>query len=200
MAADTVAVSCWLFTNVVASASLFQFTVAPEIKPVPLTVRVKAEPPGATLAGTSGCWINGADIGTPEPDMNTSCSPPMALSKKFSHALRVPTTLGLKVIVTVQAFVGAMTAPVQVLALLAKSLGFVPVIETLEMERLAVPVLVTVAVKAALVTPEGRLPKLKLPGDKLAIGSIPVPVRVTTAGVLKALSLRLSVALWLPIE
>ena len=53
-AAGTVAVSCELLTNVVASGVPFQLTVAPETKPVPLTVNVKSGPPGATAEGTSG--------------------------------------------------------------------------------------------------------------------------------------------------
>ena len=38
-------------TNVVALADPFQFTTASEAKPVPLTVRVKAEPPAVALDG-----------------------------------------------------------------------------------------------------------------------------------------------------
>src|SRR5438093_12620278 len=58
-AAGTVAVSCELLTNVVASGVPFQLTVAPETKPVPLTVSVKSGPPGATAEGTSGWLTNG---------------------------------------------------------------------------------------------------------------------------------------------
>ena len=50
----TVAVSFEPLTNVVAKGVAFQFTAAPETKPVPGTVRVKSPPPGATLMGTSG--------------------------------------------------------------------------------------------------------------------------------------------------
>ena len=53
-AAGTVAVSCELLTKVVVSGMPFQLTVAPETKPVPLTVSVKSGPPGATAEGTSG--------------------------------------------------------------------------------------------------------------------------------------------------
>jgi len=52
--AGTVAVNCELLTKLVASATLFQFTFEPETNPVPLTVRVKLGPPGATALGTSG--------------------------------------------------------------------------------------------------------------------------------------------------
>ena len=40
--AGTDAVSCVALTNFVVSGELFHTTVAPEVKPVPLTVRVKA--------------------------------------------------------------------------------------------------------------------------------------------------------------
>jgi hypothetical protein len=49
-----VAVNCEAFTNVVARGLPFQFTVDPETKPVPFTVRVNVGPAGATLAGING--------------------------------------------------------------------------------------------------------------------------------------------------
>jgi hypothetical protein len=49
--AATVAVTCVLLTNVVASAVPFHCTVAPDRKPVPLTVRVKPDPPAFAEAG-----------------------------------------------------------------------------------------------------------------------------------------------------
>jgi hypothetical protein len=50
-AAGTDAVSCVALTKVVASAVPFQSTIAPEMKPVPLTERVNAAAPGAADAG-----------------------------------------------------------------------------------------------------------------------------------------------------
>jgi hypothetical protein len=47
----TAAVSCVALTKVVVSAVPPQFTVAPEIKFVPFTVRVNAEPPAVAAAG-----------------------------------------------------------------------------------------------------------------------------------------------------
>jgi hypothetical protein len=58
-APGTTAVSCELLTKVVASGAVFQSTVAPETKPVPLTVRVIPWLPGAALAGTKGWVTNG---------------------------------------------------------------------------------------------------------------------------------------------
>jgi hypothetical protein len=53
----------------------------------------------------------------------------------------------------VQVLLGVTVAPEQVSALLAKLLAFVPPIVTVEMLRLAVPLLVTVSAWAALVVP-----------------------------------------------
>ena len=67
-----------------------------------------------------------------------------------SVLLRVYAAIGVKVTLIVQAPLGVIVAPVQVSALLARSLAFVPPIVTVEMVRLAVPVLVTVTVWGAL--------------------------------------------------
>jgi hypothetical protein len=74
-----------------------------------------------------------------------------ALSVKVNVPLRAPVAAGVNVTLTVQVLLGVTVAPVQVSALLAKSLAFVPPIATVEMVRLAVPVLVTVSVRGALV-------------------------------------------------
>src|SRR5215472_17203486 len=50
--AGTSAVSCRLFTKVVERAVPFKFTVAPERKPAPFTVRVKPGPPGPAASVT----------------------------------------------------------------------------------------------------------------------------------------------------
>jgi len=59
----------------------------------------------------------------------------------------------VNVTLTAQVLVGVTVAPVQVSALLAKSVGFVPPIAAVEMVRLPVPTLVNVSVCAALVAP-----------------------------------------------
>ena len=86
----------------------------------------------------------------PVPLKLTVCGLLGALSVKFSEALRLPAADGVNVTLTVQVPLGVTVAPVQVSALLAKSLAFVPPIVTVEMVRLAVPVLVTVTLCAAL--------------------------------------------------
>jgi hypothetical protein len=89
-------------------------------------------------------------VASPVPVKLTVCGLLEALSAKFSEALRLPVADGVNVTLTVQALLGATGAPVQASALLAKSLAFVPPIVTVEIVRLAVPVLVTVSVWAAL--------------------------------------------------
>ena len=54
-----VAFSWDLVTNVVVRVFPFQFTTAPETKPVPLTVKVNPAPPGLAASGTSGWLIRG---------------------------------------------------------------------------------------------------------------------------------------------
>ena len=49
--AGTAAVSCVVEIKVVASGLPFQVTVLAAVKPVPLTVRVNAGPPGETVEG-----------------------------------------------------------------------------------------------------------------------------------------------------
>jgi hypothetical protein len=87
----------------------------------------------------------------PVPLRLTVCGLLAALSLIESVAVRLPVAEGLKVTLTAQVPLGITVAPVQVSALLAKSLAFVPPIVTVEMLRLPVPVLVTVSAWAGLV-------------------------------------------------
>jgi hypothetical protein len=88
--------------------------------------------------------------GTPVPVRLTVCGLPLALSAILSEALRLPIGMGVNVTLTVQALLGVTVAPVQASVLLAKSLAFAPPTVTVEMVRLAVPVLVRVSVWAVL--------------------------------------------------
>jgi len=106
-----------------------------------LNVRLLGETPATGAAAT------------PVPVKLTVCGLPLALSVKLSEALRLPVADGVNVTLTVQVLLGVTVAPVQVSALLAKLLAFVPPIVTVEMLRLPVPLLVTVSAWAALVVP-----------------------------------------------
>lgn len=59
LVAGTFACSCPWLMNVVANELPSKSMVEVERKPVPLTVSVNAEPPGAIELGTSGCVRNG---------------------------------------------------------------------------------------------------------------------------------------------
>ena len=98
------------------------------------------------------------------------------MSVKFSEALRLPVADGLNVTLTVQVLLGVTATPEQVSALLAKLLAFVPPIETVEMLRLAVPLLVTVTVCGALVAPTFCGLNVRLVGEKVT-GGAAIPVR-----------------------
>jgi hypothetical protein len=117
---------------------------------------------------------------------------------KTSEALKLPVVAGVNVTLTAQVMVGATVAPVQVSALLAKSLGFVPPIAAVEMFRLLVPVLVTVTVWAVLVVLASWV-KVKPGAEKLTAGAVPVPLKVTVCGLPLALSVKTSEALKLPV-
>ena len=108
---------------------------------------------------------------TPVPVKLTICGLALALSVKLSEALKLPIEDGVNVTLTVQVLLGVTVAPVQLSALMAKSLTFVPLIVTDEMVRLAVPVLVTVSGWAGLVVLVGWLAKLKLEAEKLTAGA-----------------------------
>jgi hypothetical protein len=99
--------------------------------------------------------VGGADkltvVPVPVPLKLTVCGLFAALSLIESVAVRLPVAEGVNVTLTVQVLLGMTVAPVQVSALLAKSLAFVPPSVTVEIVRLAVPVLVTVSAWAALV-------------------------------------------------
>jgi len=82
----------------------------------------------------------------PVPLRATLCGVSGALAVMVSVPMRVLPAVGAKVTPTAQVPLGVTVAPVQVSALLAKSLAFAPPIVTLEIVRFAVPVLVTVSI------------------------------------------------------
>jgi len=131
-----------------------------------IAVRVRLAPPvlvsvtvceGLVVPIGSDGKVGGADKLTtgpvPVPLKPTVCGLPLALSAKLSEALRVPVADGVNVTLTVQVLLGVTVAPVQVSALLAKSLAFVPLIVTVETLSAALPVLLRVTVCDALVVP-----------------------------------------------
>ena len=74
----------------------------------------------------------------------------------------------------------------------------VPVIETSEMVKAAVPVLVSVTVCGALVVLTSCVAKVRVVGESVTVGAIPVPVRLTVCGLPGALSVTLTVPVRVP--
>ena len=112
----------------------------------------------------------------PVPLSAMVCGLPLALSVKFSEALRLPAADGVNATLTAQVPLSVTVAPEQVSALLAKSLAFVPPNVTVETVRLAVPVLVTATVCGVLVAPTFCGLNVRLVGEK-ETGGAAIPVR-----------------------
>ena len=89
----------------------------------------------------------------------TLCGLPVALSEMLTDALREPVAVGANVTLIEQVPPAATVAPAQVSAVFEKSLAFVPPIVTVEMVRLALPLLVRVTLCAVLVEPTLSEPK-----------------------------------------
>jgi hypothetical protein len=117
----------------------------------------------------------------PVPVKLTDCGLLEALSVKFSEALRLPAAVGVKVTLRVQVLLGVTVAPVQVSALVAKSPEFVPPSVTVEIIKLAAPMLVTVSVWGALGLPTLCAPNVRLVGEKLTQGTMPDEIFATNA-------------------
>ena len=109
----------------------------------------------------------------PVPVSDTVCGLPLALSATESEPVRVPVAVGLKVTLIVQLAPAATLVP-QVLVS-EKS----PVVEMLVMLRVAVPVLVSVTVSAALLVPSTVTGKVRLVGESVTAGAPLVTVCVT---------------------
>jgi hypothetical protein len=131
---------------------------------------------------------------TPVPERLTVWGVSAALSLIVRVASREPVAEGVKVTPTEQVALGAMLAPEQPSAVLAKSAALLPPRLTVLIFKAVVPLLVTVTVCAALVVPTGWLPKPRLVADRLTAGATPVPERLTVWGVSAALSLIVRVA------
>src|SRR5437763_12598789 len=119
------------------------------------------------------------------------CGLPDALSVTLRLALRLPPAVGLNVTEIVQFTFGAsVLGPIGHVVVCAKSPGLPPASPTLLIVRGAVPVLVTVAVCAALAVPTSCDPNVRLVGARLTagVGVVPVPLSVTACGLFVALS------------
>src|SRR2546425_743803 len=100
--------------------------------------------------------------------------------------MRLPIVDGVNVILIAQ-LVPAATALPQ-LFVWAKSTLFVPVMVMLLMASEPLPEFVKVTVCALLVMLRGWFPKLRLVGEKVIAGDVPVPVKPIVCGLSPALS------------
>ena len=120
----------------------------------------------------------------------------IALSATSSTATRVPFAVGVNVILTVQFALAASVVP-QVVADWAKSPAFAPVNVMPEIVRVVLRLFLTVIFFAVLVVPTVWAVKVKLDGVT-DTGAIPVPVKLTDCGLLFALSVTVSDAVFAP--
>src|SRR6266567_2932464 len=109
---------------------------------------------------------------SPVPFRATVCGLPGASSVNDRVPCRAPLAVGLKAMVTLQFAPGCTWAP-QVLVWMMKS----PLMVTLEIFSVAVPVLVRVTLLEGLVCPIGVLAKVSLVAERLTIGP-PPPLQV----------------------
>jgi hypothetical protein len=130
---------------------------------------------------------------TPVPLRAAVCGEPVAVSATLNEAESAPPAAGRKVTVTAQEELVASDEPQ--LLVWENEVGFVPLMEMLEMVSAAVPVLLSVTACVAADAPTFVEAKARLVGERLASGTpTPVPLRVTAWGVLAALSAKLSEA------
>lgn len=135
----------------------------------------------------------------PVPARLTDCWLPAALlllSVMVKEAVRLPVAVGVNVTLIVQLLPAVSELPQ--LLVCAKSPGLVPVSAMLLMVRVAFPVLLSVAVWAVLVVPTLVELKLRLAGETLAEGALPVPVTLTACGLVVALSVIVREAVRVP--
>lgn len=136
----------------------------------------------------------------PVPDRATFCGLLLAESTKLRVAVRAPTAAVLKKMVAVQLAWAARLGP-QVLLEIAKSAGLAPAIDMLvSATELAVP-LVKVTDSDLPLEPAYMLPNAKLDGlaATIAVEAVPKPESGTFCGLLLAESVKLKVAVRVPV-
>jgi hypothetical protein len=126
----------------------------------------------------------------PVPVKLAVCGLPARVSKTLTEAVRVKGAVGENLTEIVQVAFTANNKPTLQVVFSEKSPGFVPVILTLLMVKLAVPVLVTVITVAEVVELTFSYPKGTLAGEKLIWPAVPVPLRPIDCGLAGALSVR----------
>lgn len=132
----------------------------------------------------------------PVPVKLTVCGLPLALSVMVMEPVCVPVAVGVNVTLITQGVLGA------------RELGHVlaakfPLVTMLEMERVAVPVFVSVTFCDVLVVLTAWLPRLKPVGESVTageLGAVPTPVKLTVCGLPLALSVMVIEPVCVPVE
>src|SRR5207302_5400425 len=136
--------------------------------------------PKPTLEGFKA--TAGAVTVAPEPVRLTVCGLPEALSVIVIAPVLVPVAVGVNVTLIVQ-FAPAPTEVPQVFVCPKSPLGAM-----LVMPSVALPVFLSVTLCVALVVLICWYPNVRLVGDRLTIGPVPVPVRLIVCGLPEAVS------------
>ena len=145
------------------------------------------------LAGDTDAAL---ELAAPVPESDSDCGLLLAESMKLRIALRVPAALGLNTTLAEQLAAAARLAP-HVLAEIAKSAAFVPVIATLFTVMDVPSPFFSVAERDALVDPTAVPAKVRLLG-LAETPLVPRPETATVCGLLLAESRKLSVAVRVP--
>jgi len=123
-----------------------------------------ADPPAGIVCGPVGELMVNVGAGDPVPFSVTVCGAPVALSATLSVAVRLAADAGVNVTLIVQVCCDARESAHVLVS--AKSLGFVPVLIPV-IDSAVLPVLVSVAVCAALVVPTTPV-NVSVPGVSVA--------------------------------
>jgi len=134
----------------------------------------------------------------PVPVIATVCGEPVALSATASEAVSVPVVAGLNSTDTAQVAPTASVV-VHVFAEIRYELALVPVSVSDVSVNTAVPEFLTVTTCAAVVVPTTVDANVKLVGDNVTAGAVPVPVIATVCGEPVALSATASEAVSVPV-
>ena len=137
------------------------------------------------------------ELATPVPERASDCGLLLAESVKLRIALRVAAAVGLKTTLAKQLAAAARVLP-HVLAEIAKSAAFVPVIDTPFTVMDEPSPFFSVAERDALVDPTAVLAKVRLLG-LAETPLVPRPETATVCGLLLSESLKLSVAVRVPV-
>lgn len=129
----------------------------------------------------------------PVPLRLTVCRPPAELSLTLKVPVRVPVVVGVNVTLMEQLEFAARLVP-QVLVCEKSPVTEIPLIESA-----AVPVLLSVTVCGVLLLPTTTPLNVRLEGDRLAMGAVPVPERLAVCGLPTALSVTVIVPVREPV-